>query len=169
MGNHGKGYVIIFPFLRQLTFSWYFVDMKRCCSSVNCQSSSLGDDKRNFQSKKGPKTDNLILRVRNGFLKFCKESFCPRMAKGKIGFRFQVKIYGHKTFTHRYSPKFYTFYIYGLRIPAHPVSEKFEKYFIHRSHDLPVTPVLHWHCPAVSFVHTVPGIAPVVLQLHSEI
>ena len=56
----------------------------------------------------------------------------------------------------------------GFKLPAHPVSEKFVKYFAHWSHDLPVTPVLHWHCPMLSFIHTEPLIAPAELQLHPE-
>ena len=58
--------------------------------------------------------------------------------------------------------------IFCFKLPAQPLSEIFVKYFMQWSHDLPVTPGLHRQCPAVSLVHSVPGIAPVVLQLHSE-
>lgn len=33
--------------------------------------------------------------------------------------------------------------IVSSKLPEQPESEKFEKYFLHWSHDLPVTPVLH--------------------------
>ena len=58
--------------------------------------------------------------------------------------------------------------MYDRELPSHPASERSVKNFTHWSHDLPVTPGLHWHCPIVSFVHTVSGIVPVALHSQSK-